>query len=352
MKSKNSRWITVVGAVTAFLLLVTMVSAAPPPGPLAAPLQATGDADKVDGHHAAYSGATPASARAYKVLWATAGGTLHMSSMPKAALDNRYVNDNRAESIIASSSSPILTVRNNGSGSAVQIPAGGGYGLEVVSTALSGVRVQSAGWDGIEVDSAGWSGIWVASATYDGIRVQTAGQDGLRLFQGIGRDYIRAGSDADLDFRVTNTGTAYADGGWQGAADFAELMTTEGEAASYEAGDVLVISTELDRSVALSSEPYSTMVIGIYSEDPGFVGSPDPMEGQADDEIPVAVVGIVPCKVSAENGPIGRGDLLVTSSTPGHAMRADNPAAGTILGKALEPLEAGTGAIQVLVTLQ
>jgi len=70
------------------------------------------------------------------------------------------------------------------------------------------------------------------------------------------------------------------------------------------------------------------------------------------DEIPLAVVGIVPCKVSAENGPIRVGDLLVTSATPGHAMRDDNPRPGSIVGKALASLESGTGIIKVLVTLQ
>jgi len=38
------------------------------------------------------------------------------------------------------------------------------------------------------------------------------------------------------------------------------------------------------------------------------------------EEIPLAIVGIVPCKVVAENGPIVPGDLLVMSSTPGYAM--------------------------------
>jgi hypothetical protein len=58
--------------------------------------------------------------------------------------------------------------------------------------------------------------------------------------------------------------------------------------------------------------------------------------------------------VSGENGPIQRGDLLVTSSTSGHAMRAGaQPAAGTIIGKALERFEsAGTGRINVLVSVR
>jgi hypothetical protein len=57
--------------------------------------------------------------------------------------------------------------------------------------------------------------------------------------------------------------------------------------------------------------------------------------------------------VSAENGPVHRGDLLVTSSTPGHAMKAGpNPPQGTVLGKALGELTEGSGVILVLVTLQ
>jgi hypothetical protein len=72
------------------------------------------------------------------------------------------------------------------------------------------------------------------------------------------------------------------------------------------------------------------------------------------DEIPLAIVGIVPCKVTTENGPIAAGDLLVTSSLPGHAMKGTDRTrmVGAIIGKAFEPLEQGEGIIQVLVTLQ
>jgi hypothetical protein len=71
-------------------------------------------------------------------------------------------------------------------------------------------------------------------------------------------------------------------------------------------------------------------------------------------EIPLAIVGIVPCKVSAENGPIKAGDLLVSASIPGHAMKGTDRSkmAGAIVGKALDNFESGTGVIQVLVSLQ
>ena len=68
----------------------------------------------------------------------------------------------------------------------------------------------------------------------------------------------------------------------------------------------------------------------------------------------MAMVGIVPIKVSAENGPIRRGDLLVTSSMAGYAMKGTDRGKmlGAIVGKAMGDLESGTGVIEVLVSLQ
>jgi hypothetical protein len=63
----------------------------------------------------------------------------------------------------------------------------------------------------------------------------------------------------------------------------------------------------------------------------------------------VALSGIVPCKVDASYGEILPGDLLVTSPTPGHAMRRQDPIPGTVLGKALESLATGTDTILVLI---
>jgi hypothetical protein len=78
------------------------------------------------------------------------------------------------------------------------------------------------------------------------------------------------------------------------------------------------------------------------------------MPGDNEGEVPLALVGRVPCKVDASYGDIAVGDLLTTSPTPGHAMRCDDPVTcvGAIIGKALEPLEEDTGVILVLVTLQ
>jgi hypothetical protein len=57
-------------------------------------------------------------------------------------------------------------------------------------------------------------------------------------------------------------------------------------------------------------------------------------------------------KVDAAFGAVAPGDLLVASPHPGHAMRADSPQPGTIIGKALGELSDGIGVIPVIVTLQ
>ena len=69
-------------------------------------------------------------------------------------------------------------------------------------------------------------------------------------------------------------------------------------------------------------------------------------------EAPVALSGMALCKVDAGYGAIHPGDLLTTSPTEGHAMRSADPQPGPILAKALEPLDAGTGSIRVLVMLR
>lgn len=152
-------------------------------------------------------------------------------------------------------------------------------------------------------------------------------------------------------FRIDRTGKGFFNGGTQSSgADFAEQLAVNGESGTLAPGDVLVISADADRAVEKSAAPFSTSVIGVYSTRPGMLaGAPDtdgPLAG-----VPVAITGIVPCKVSAENGPIRRGDLLVTAATPGHAMRAGlAPPAGTVLGKAMQPLAVGTGVVEILVS--
>ena len=188
----------------------------------------------------------------------------------------------------------------------------------------------------------------------------------------------------NLQLRLDNEGNLSIEGVYSsGGADFAERIAVEDPQVDYEVGDVLVISAEQDRAVALSTEPNSTRVIGVYSANPGFVGGTGTASEQVrrerealesagidpDDEaavasarvtqfslngrkIDVAIAGIVPVKVTDENGPIARGDLLTTASTPGHAMRSDNPQVGTVVGKAMGELNEGSGYVEMFVMAQ
>jgi hypothetical protein len=69
----------------------------------------------------------------------------------------------------------------------------------------------------------------------------------------------------------------------------------------------------------------------------------------------MGVIGVIPTKVCLEGGAIKRGDLLVTSSIPGVAMKADpeKVKVGQVIGKALQNYDGqGTGKINVLVSVK
>jgi len=147
---------------------------------------------------------------------------------------------------------------------------------------------------------------------------------------------------------IDNSGTFHS------GSDFAEALPTRGARKLYEPGDVLVMASS-GAGVEKTSEHYSRRVIGIFSTRPGFVGADKNGDTRVDkNDVPVAITGIVPAKVSAENGPVRVGDLLVTATTPGYAMKATDHKRmpGAIVGKALEPLLQGAGVIRVLVTMQ
>lgn len=165
---------------------------------------------------------------------------------------------------------------------------------------------------------------------------------------------LTSGSGASITFADgTVQSTAYT--GVTCGGDYAESVDVAGVRTSYEPGDVLVIGPDSGSDVAKSSEPYSTAVTGVYSTKPGVVGRRQTTDLKASKtEVPMAMIGIVPTKVSTENGPIKRGDLLVTSSIPGYAMKGTDHSRmlGAVIGKALGNLDSGTGVIEAVITLQ
>jgi len=125
-------------------------------------------------------------------------------------------------------------------------------------------------------------------------------------------------------------------------------------AEAVEAGDVLVADPDAPGLLKRGGAAADRSVVGIVAGEPGriFDGPAGLDHHEAPGEAPIVVSGFALCKVDASYGAIRVGDLLTTSPTPGRAMRSDSPTAGTVVGKALEPLPSGTGTIRVVVTLR
>lgn len=220
------------------------------------------------------------------------------------------------------------------------------------SGGCNGVRGSSASGSGVVGFSGSFYGGYFASESGNGVWVGS--ESGTNLIQGY--DY----GAYNTRFLVERDGDVKADGSFTSPADFAELMTTSVNGPQFEAGDVLVIGQ--DGLVKLSSKAYDTAVIGVFSARPGFLGDTQIAEYGLDgaeeisdeNRIAVAILGIVPVKVSTENGSIEPGDLLTTSTNLGYAMKCSDKIAclGAVIGKALEGLDEGTGVIQVLVSLR
>lgn len=134
--------------------------------------------------------------------------------------------------------------------------------------------------------------------------------------------------------------------------DVAEWVDSSQE---LPAGTVVILDRARSNQVIASTHAYDSRVAGVISLRPGVTLG----EG-GEGRVLVASTGRVKVKVDASNGPIEIGDLLVTSDKQGLAMKSvpveiggiqiHRP--GTLIGKALEPLDKGTGEILVLLSLQ
>jgi hypothetical protein len=122
-----------------------------------------------------------------------------------------------------------------------------------------------------------------------------------------------------------------------------------------EPGTVVVLNRQRKNEVMPSVKAYDTAVAGVVSAQPGLL-----LGVESDSKARIATTGRVKVRVDATDGPIEVGDLLVTSDKSGMAMKSKpfdfggisihRP--GTLIGKALEPIEGGEGEILVLLSLQ
>ncbi|MET0466803.1 MAG: hypothetical protein ABW007_26825 [Chitinophagaceae bacterium] len=180
------------------------------------------------------------------------------------------------------------------------------------------------------------------------VTVETRSAGNLLLF--------RAGATPANVARINAAGRGFFNGGTQNSgADVAEVFDVNGDAGSYEAGDVLIISTDKDRAVEKSGEPYSTLVAGVYATKPGVLLTEENIDTDISGKVPMGVIGVIPTKVCMEGGAIKRGDMLVTSSQAGVAMKADpdKVKVGQVIGKALQDYNgSAVEKIKVLVSIK
>ena len=136
--------------------------------------------------------------------------------------------------------------------------------------------------------------------------------------------------------------------------DYAEVFDLATRTDVVPGTVVSVVGTR--SQCAPSKVPYDRRVVGVISGAGGF--SPGMKIGTRSDgtnDLPVAMAGQVYVRVCTEGGSVKVGDLLVSSSRPGVAMRASDPkrAVGTVIGKALELYDGeGEGLVRMLVMLR
>ena len=139
------------------------------------------------------------------------------------------------------------------------------------------------------------------------------------------------------------------------AAKYQDVAEWVQSSQALAAGTVVILDQTKSNQVIASSQAYDTRVAGVISFQPGIT-----LGENGAGKVLVATTGRVRIKVDASRGSIQVGDLLVTSDEPGFAMRSQPVDVGgvqihrpgTLIGKALEPLEKGTGEILVLLSLQ
>jgi hypothetical protein len=239
----------------------------------------------------------------------------------------------------------ILAQNNKNGGIGIKAEADGGRAL--FATSITSTAVLATSSSGLAVSAASTSNVALRAQSGSGNIIEAYGDGGLF---------------GNLRFRVLQNGNVRCDGAFTGGgADVAEAFEFEGVKTEYESGDVLVVSHLNDNKIMKCSSPISKAVVGVYATKPGVLLSQHGAEDDISHLIPMGVLGIIPTKVCAENGPIQRGDLLVTSSLPGHAMKSI-PAiingieiypTGAIIGKALESFDGqNEGKINVMVNVK
>lgn len=182
---------------------------------------------------------------------------------------------------------------------------------------------------------------------------------GLTAYAGFGN----AGSPHFSIVNVRNGGNIDLDPGPGGVVTVPVLEITGADIAEkfpasekLEPGMVVAIDRANPGKLCLARGAYNKCVAGVVSGANNFsVGAVLGNLPGHEDAPPIALSGRVYVQCDASSSAIEPGDMLTTSGTPGHAMRATDASrlTGAVIGKAMSPLAAGErGMVLVLVNLQ
>jgi len=215
--------------------------------------------------------------------------------------------------------------------------------------------IRKAGDNSIIAYSSSLPGIAIGSGTTtDQVIINAGGYERARILTngnvGIGK--TDPGYKLDVNGTINSNSTITANNIVAKYQDVAEWVPAS---EKLTAGTVVVLDSTKSNQVTSSTVSYDTRVAGVVSEQPGIA-----LGEKSDRKVLVATTGRVKVKVDVSKGAIHIGDLLVTSDVPGVAMRSEPVEfagrkmhmPGTLIGKALEPLEKGKGEILVLLSLQ
>ena len=229
----------------------------------------------------------------------------------------------------------VTTFKTSGARAAISVSNSSGYGslsynnttgvISYTGPSASDVRGAMSGGDGITISSGS-------------VSIDTADTDVFDS-SNTGNKVVLRNASGNFSANVI---TANSFDGVASSAKYADLAEKYEADAEYEPGTVVIFGGE--KEITITDLPNSARVAGVISTDPAYM-----MNAEANG-LYVALRGRVPCKVI---GKVKKGDVLVTSSTPGYAEVSGEPhfvGAACIVGKSLQSKDTdGPGVLEIVV---
>ena len=244
-----------------------------------------------------------------------------------------------------------LNLNNTVTGNVNMVNGGGSVGINTTSPAallhVSGTSDAEPGAGGVIV--VGLTNTGIIAIDGNEIMARNNGAVSTLFLNNDGGDVVVSGGTGKLITPVLQI---------TGGADLSEQFEVNAnDDFQPEPGMVVVIDPDNPGELVASTSAYDKKVAGVISGAGGVATGM--MMGHtgtlADGAHAVALTGRVYCMVDATSAAIEPGDMLTTSDTPGHAMKAvdESRSHGSIIGKAMTALPQGErGLVLVLVNLQ